>query len=377
MGSISMHITPSTALPIRHFRARVSCCSSGNFVFPPFVRIACDCRIIVIVDCLMAFQIEKMLELISLLSILEQSFVGKCSDYDCLFDYSWWRQQINKRMWHVSFIKDVAATEPPMHLHHLLKVLQTRGETIISPGAKQGLIPLAIPLSKNSSGSVTALLRWPTAPPGMDMPVVEVWRSGVRLIARNVDEYIHRILVEEDAQELTELYRASGEAGEKLYEKDLLERKVLRHFDEGDHVSAMVTGEFYTKKDLFPGFGRPFVYYANILQKVGRNVEAKDAARVALRSPWWTLGCPYEEVASIAQWEDEQIEFIREKVSDEGRFEDLHKGKAPIQVALDVAAFLLDLASIEGTWSESLNHIAKCYEEAGLHHISNFVLYTD
>jgi hypothetical protein len=156
-----------------------------------------------------------------------------------------------------------------------------------------------------------------------------------------------------------------------------LERKVLRHFDEGDHVSAMVTGEFYTKKDLFPGFGRPFVYYANILQKVGRNVEAKDAARVALRSPWWTLGCPYEEVASIAQWEDEQIEFIREKVSDEGRFEDLHKGKAPIQVALDVAAFLLDLASIEGTWSESLNHIAKCYEEAGLHHISNFVLYTD
>lgn len=32
-------------------------------------------------------------------------------------------------------------------------------------------------------------------------------------------------------------------------------------------VSAMVTGEFYTKKDLFPGFGRPFVFYAEILQK--------------------------------------------------------------------------------------------------------------
>ncbi|KAJ0262796.1 Protein IN CHLOROPLAST ATPASE BIOGENESIS [Hirschfeldia incana] len=301
---------------------------------------------------------------------------------------------------HVSFIKDVAVTEPPTHLHHLLKVLQTRGETIISPGAKQGLIPLAIPLSKDSSGSVTALLRWPTAPPGMDMPVVEVWRSGVRLIARNVDEYIHRILVEEDAQELSELYIASAEAGEKLYKKgafaesqiknldvyvlkkvgmfpDVLERKVLRHFDEGDHVSAMVTGEFYSKKDLFPGFGRPFVYYANILQKVGRTSEAKEAARVALKSPWWTLGCPYEEVASIAQWEDEQIEFIREKVSEEGRFEDLKKGKDPLQVALDVAAFLLDLASIEGTWSESLHHIANCYEEAGLKDISNFILYTD
>ncbi|KAJ0262797.1 Protein IN CHLOROPLAST ATPASE BIOGENESIS [Hirschfeldia incana] len=223
---------------------------------------------------------------------------------------------------HVSFIKDVAVTEPPTHLHHLLKVLQTRGETIISPGAKQGLIPLAIPLSKDSSGSVTALLRWPTAPPGMDMPVVEVWRSGVRLIARNVDEYIHRILVEEDAQELSELYIASAEAGEKLYKKgafaesqiknldvyvlkkvgmfpDVLERKVLRHFDEGDHVSAMVTGEFYSKKDLFPGFGRPFVYYANILQKVGRTSEAKEAARVALKSPWWTLGCPYEACQSL------------------------------------------------------------------------------
>ncbi|KAF2532203.1 hypothetical protein F2Q70_00033467 [Brassica cretica] len=91
---------------------------------------------------------------------------------------------------HVSFIKEVAVIEPPKHLQHLLKVLQTRGETIISPGAKQGLIPLAIPLSKDSSGSVTALLRWPTAPPGLDMPVVEVWRSGVRLIARNVMSFI-------------------------------------------------------------------------------------------------------------------------------------------------------------------------------------------
>ncbi|XP_048622301.1 protein IN CHLOROPLAST ATPASE BIOGENESIS, chloroplastic-like isoform X1 [Brassica napus] len=354
---MSSLFTPFSALPLRHTRATVSCCSSG----------------------------------------------------------------------HVSFIKEVAVTEPPTHLHHLLKVLQTRGETIISPGAKQGLIPLAIPLSKDSSGSVTALLRWPTAPPGydilvrsflvtlnymlfefnlllsknrLDMPVVEVWRSGVRLIARNVDEYIHRILVQEDAQEMSELYIASAEAGEKLYKKgafaesqidnldvyvlkkvglfpDVLEKKVLRHFDEGDHVSAMVTGEFYTRKDLFPGFGRPFVYYANILQKVGRDSEAKEAARVALKSPWWTLGCPYEEVASIAQWEDEQIEFIREKVSDEGRFEDLKKGKDPIQVALDVAAFLLDLASIEGTWSESLHHIAKCYEEAGLKDMSNFILYTD
>ncbi|XP_019057374.1 PREDICTED: uncharacterized protein LOC104807263 isoform X1 [Tarenaya hassleriana] len=192
---------------------------------------------------------------------------------------------------HVSFIKNVAVTEPPLHLQHLLNVLQTRGETVISPGAKQGLIPLAIPLSQNLSGSVTALLRWPTAPPGMDMPVVEVWRNGVWLLARNVDEYIHRILVEEDAKDGSKLYHAAAEAGETLYRKgdfsesrlenldsyvlkkvgmfpDVLERKVSRHFEEGDHVSAMVTGEFYTKNALFPGFGRPFVYYANILLRL-------------------------------------------------------------------------------------------------------------
>ncbi|XP_059641128.1 protein IN CHLOROPLAST ATPASE BIOGENESIS, chloroplastic-like [Cornus florida] len=305
---------------------------------------------------------------------------------------------------HVSFIKDVAVTRPPEHLQHLLRMLQVRGEPIISPGAKQGLIPLAIPLSKNSSGSVTALLRWPTAPPGMEMPVVEVSNYGVWLLAKNVDQYIHRILVEEDAtnsqESNNELFHASGVAGEKLYKKgdfaesqisnldayllrkvglfpDILERKVMHHFEKGDHVSAMVTGEFYTKKDHFPGFGRPFVFNAEVLLKVGRMLEAKDAARGALKSPWWTLGCKYEEVAGIAQWEDEQIEYIKEKVTEEGKQEDLNKGKAPAQVALDEAAFLLDLASVEGTWDDFAEQIAACYKEAGLHDIAKFVLYRD
>lgn len=33
-------------------------------------------------------------------------------------------------------------------------------------------------------------------------------------------------------------------------------------------VSALVTGEFYAKKDLFPGFGRPFVFNAEIMLKL-------------------------------------------------------------------------------------------------------------
>ncbi|KAJ8763325.1 hypothetical protein K2173_002208 [Erythroxylum novogranatense] len=305
---------------------------------------------------------------------------------------------------HVSFIKDVAATQPPQHLPCLLKMLETRGETIISPGSKQGLIPLVVPLAENLSGSVTALLRWPTAPAGMEMPVVEVSKHGVWLLSKNVDQYIHRILVEEDASNFNEsngeLFHASSEVGKKLYNKgdfaesqiakpdayllkkvglfpDIIERKVLRHFEEEDLVSAMITGEFYTKKDLFPGFGRPFVFYAEILQKVGRTSEAKDAARVALKSPWWTLGCAYQDVASIAQWEDEQIEYIKEKITEEGRQEDLKKGKEAAQIALDEAAFLLDLASVEGNWDEAVERIAECYKEAGFEDIARFVLYRD
>ncbi|GLU20048.1 hypothetical protein SLE2022_362640 [Rubroshorea leprosula] len=305
---------------------------------------------------------------------------------------------------HISFIKDVAAIEPPQHLSQLLSVLNARGDSILSPGAKQGLIPLAIPLAKNSSGVITALLRWPTAPPRMEMPVVEVREHGVWLLAKNVDQFLHRILVEDDAGNCLKgsgkLFHAAASAGEELYKKgdfaksqisdidvylmrkvglfpDILERKVMQHFEKGDHVSALVTGEFYTKNKHFPGFARPFVFNAEILLKVGRKQEAKDAARGALKSPWWTLGCKYEEVAHIAEWEDEQIEYIREKITEEGKQEDLNKGKPPAQIALDEAAFLLDLASLEGTWDDSLDQIAKCYEEAGLHDIARFVFFKD
>uniref|UniRef100_A0A1D1ZDN1 Putative beta-1,3-galactosyltransferase 14 n=1 Tax=Anthurium amnicola TaxID=1678845 RepID=A0A1D1ZDN1_9ARAE len=301
---------------------------------------------------------------------------------------------------HVSFIKDVAAARPPEHLDYLLNMLQMRGEAIISPGARQGLIPLVIPLTRSPTGALTALLRWPTSPPRMEMPVVEVHKHGVWLLAKNVDQYIHRILVEEDSNESNErLWDASSLAGRRLYKRgdfvksgitdrdvyilkkvglfpDIIERKAIQHFEKEDHVSALITGEFYAKNH-FPGFGRPFAFNAEVLLKVGRNLEAKDAARGALKSPWWTLGYRYHMVTEIAQWEDEQIEYIKEKVTEEGKTEDLKKGKAPAQVALDVAAFLLDLASIEGTWADNVERIAGCYEEAGLHDIAKFVLYRD
>lgn len=41
-----------------------------------------------------------------------------------------------------------------------------------------------------------------------------------------------------------------------------------------------------------------------------------------------------QEVAEIAEWDDEQIEYIKEKVTEEGKLEDLKKGKPPEQVYL-------------------------------------------
>lgn len=44
-----------------------------------------------------------------------------------------------------------------------------------------------------------------------------------------------------------------------------------------------------------------------------------------------------------------------------------------MQVALDEAAFLMDLASIDGLWDEVVDRIAECYMEAGLHDIAKFI----
>ncbi|KAF7851799.1 hypothetical protein BT93_L2651 [Corymbia citriodora subsp. variegata] len=53
---------------------------------------------------------------------------------------------------HVDFIRDVAKIQPPKLLPDLLQVLEERGESIISPGNRKGMVPLAIPLAKSCSG---------------------------------------------------------------------------------------------------------------------------------------------------------------------------------------------------------------------------------
>ncbi|CAI7840764.1 unnamed protein product, partial [Closterium sp. NIES-54] len=111
---------------------------------------------------------------------------------------------------------------------------------------------------------------------------------------------------------------------------DVLERLALRHLEQGDQVSALVAGEFYARKH-FPGFAHPFTFNAQLLLRVGRPTEARDAARIALKSPWWTLGASYQEVAELAGYGDSQLEYALERLTEEGRKEDVNKGKAEAQ----------------------------------------------
>ncbi|CAM6094841.1 unnamed protein product [Calypogeia fissa] len=304
----------------------------------------------------------------------------------------------------VTFIQDVAGLEPQPYLPSLLSVLQAKGDVSCSPyERRKGLFPLAIPLSEQpvSDGSLTALLRWPTPVEGMDVPVVSVHKHGVTLLAKNMRDYIHRAMVEEESSSSGQedrVYSMAGEMGQNLYSRgdfgaskvgsldvyllkkvgkfpDVCERLALNHLAKGDEISALVTGEFYCRQ-LFPGFGRPYVFNAQLLHKAGRKLEAKEAARIALKSPWWTLGCSYETVAEIAGWGNEQVEFMKERVTEEGRKEDLLKGKTAGQVALDQAAFLLDLGAVDGSWDEIREQLASFYSEAGMDDVSKFILTT-
>lgn len=298
---------------------------------------------------------------------------------------------------HSVFLKEVAALEPPASLQALLNVLQAKGESVVSPYQRKGIIPLAVPLTVSQDGDMTALLRWPTPGSSVNVPVVRVQRHGILLLAKSPEEYIHRALVEEDVAESSgRISESAGSVGRSLYRlgefkaskmssmdaylmknvghfPDIFERLALRHLEKGDNISALVTGEYYASKRHFPGFGRPYVFNAELMLKVGRKKEARDAARCALRSPWWTLGSSYADVARIANCGESQIKLMRERASDEGRQEDLLKGKSLEQVAVDQAGVLLDLAAVECTWDDVREQLASHYKEGGLEDISRFV----
>lgn len=101
------------------------------------------------------------------------------------------------------FLDEVAFVAPPPHLNPFLRVLAAQGMELTAPTDRADLMPLVIPIAKRGS-EIVGFLRWPTPQehPRMELPIVSTTRGGgsLRFLARSVEEYLTRALVEEDAE---------------------------------------------------------------------------------------------------------------------------------------------------------------------------------
>ena len=56
------------------------------------------------------------------------------------------------------------------------------------------------------------------------------------------------------------------------------------------------------KRDHFQSWARPGEFHALLNKHLGRKEEARDSARVALYTPWWTLKSGFTSMAELAQF---------------------------------------------------------------------------
>ena len=228
---------------------------------------------------------------------------------------------------HALYLLGAARAPPPPRLASLLAVLAAQGGELVSPGDRRGLHPYVVPLSVDAAGAVTGLLRRPSDAGAKTLAVVRAHGRGaprLDLVARSVDEFLATVLTEEAAAAppSAPLAAAAGAAADGLAAPPpataarasidaalvkaraltpaLAERLVAAHFSRGDDMSALITVDWYSRRDHFPGWGRPYDHAASVLADRSRSEEARDAARVALRMPWWTLQRPFAAVAAAA-----------------------------------------------------------------------------
>lgn len=146
----------------------------------------------------------------------------------------------------------------------------------------------------------------------------------MKLVSRSVEEYMHRLIAEEDLSspgsrtlaeaagpEVSSLYKAGDAAAAGKLElylikkvgmfTDVSESLARGHLKKGDTVSALVASEWYMRNNHFPNWARPYEFASELLSSIGkRDEEARDMARVALRLPWWTLEGGFEAMRAAA-----------------------------------------------------------------------------
>ncbi|KAK9818753.1 hypothetical protein WJX74_009152 [Apatococcus lobatus] len=321
---------------------------------------------------------------------------------------------------HGRYLDEVALAKQPQRLEELLKVLEVQGQTIVAPDQRSGLHPLVIPLARapapqsdvlNSSArgetSYTCLLRWAenSAIRGMPLVCMSANAPGLSLLARSVDEYLHRALAEEDEAAKGQggpIEESVGPSGQELYQRgsfassphktmpayltrsagmfmDVAEGLVNNHLRNEDLYSGLITSEWYMRPSHFPGWGRPFEFNAQLLRALQRDEEARDSARIALRMPWWTLGSGFETVRSLAKLHGDHA-AVTHALSEANMTASgplppgVTLGKEPDLAAMDKTNEIMNkVAASEATWDAIRPALAEQYREAGQSGIADFV----
>jgi hypothetical protein len=230
--------------------------------------------------------------------------------------------------------------------------------------------------------------------------------SGLKLVALSTLDLAHRLAAEEDHGQGREAEWAASLVNaylpaEKQYVRGAVEKvgyglerylflkvgsfpdvyKFLTefHMRKGDQASALVTAE--KAYNTFNGWGQPYMEYCKLLQGMkGRELEMRDAAFAALRTPLWTVADDdgdLEMVLNAAKSSREKAADKFWKLYEDERLQEVKQGKLPEQVALDRAAYLMDAALVGGngirSWSDVRPPLAELYREAGMRELADFV----
>lgn len=309
------------------------------------------------------------------------------------------------------YLAEIAKSERPPYLDALIHVLTSQpGAQTLQPSSRSDFHPFFIPITKDTvAGRTIGLLRWPTPPEDFPLPIVSCVEDDpcLTLLSQSAKAFVTRAIATADFSgddEQRDAIRASsslalayqnGDAdksglGIERYLTtategfpDIYEGLADFHLAKGDESSGLITCERSVRAQ--PGWARPHAYHANVLQRIGREQEARDAARFSLTLPLWTLGSveKLKEMGTLAGYEDtESLGKIYRRLFEDGRAEEIADGKAPAQVALDRAAWLLDVCvaeqvstKSEGGWNDVRERLAELYDEAGMNDLATFVRY--
>lgn len=292
----------------------------------------------------------------------------------------------------------------------LLHVLRALGAELVDPSERDNLNPLIIPLGRKEDGALVALLRLPRAKDAKDMAVVQTRPNStyLELLARTPDEFIHRYLAEEDwnnaAENISErpVAAAAGEYGLRLYEQgnvqrsglpslhayvarrvgmflDVSEALVQAHFDKNDSMSALITAEWYMRDGQFPNWGKPYEYVSDLMiHRLHRKEEGRDIARLALKTPWWTLekGFEHSKGNSGLEGDADGIRriLLEQEEANMGAMQMGKPFKSNEDERLEEASHLLNkVVAGELQWSDILQDLEEKYELAGLIDMARFV----